>query len=515
LVAATADFTNTSTNATSYSWAFGDGATSTLQNPSHTYAAAGTYNVTLTATNGSCTSSISQNITVAGSGYNISGKTRYIGKANAGNPAPNLPTYNSVIYNIDNVIVTLKSYLSGTEIAKDTSDDSGNYQFNNIENGNYILEYDKFTVDSMLWVNGVNAIDVSVVKYLIASDTLLDPSRSFSAVYKKAANVDNNSSINAVDVARIKAKIGSPYSSSTNFPNGNWVALTKMVTVAGANVSLDLETISYGDYNASSSKYLGSSTTWGSGKAKSEDNIIEISNEAVITSDQTYFEVPLAVSLKMNDLSSLGLMLKYPDGYKLVDAFMPRTNGSKSGIKINPSLEEIIANDNDLLVTDENSQIRVVFATTDHFDVSAGDQLIVLGFSVRNDIVNAKDEFTLSGTGVVADQYGEENEGMYLVMPKVFMQGNSDDAGFEFSGYPNPVTENATISYNLPEAGTVRLVVYNSIGEAVRELVNETQANGKHSVIFTPGILPQGIYTFKLEFVSAEKSHCMVLKMVY
>ena len=32
-----------------YSWNFGDGATSTLQNPSHSYAAVGTYTVTLTA----------------------------------------------------------------------------------------------------------------------------------------------------------------------------------------------------------------------------------------------------------------------------------------------------------------------------------------------------------------------------------------------------------------------------------------------------------------------------------
>lgn len=34
----------------SWSWTFGDGGTSTAQNPSHTYTAAGTYNVTLTAT---------------------------------------------------------------------------------------------------------------------------------------------------------------------------------------------------------------------------------------------------------------------------------------------------------------------------------------------------------------------------------------------------------------------------------------------------------------------------------
>ncbi len=47
----TVNFTNQSTGATSYSWTFGDGGTSSLQNPSHTYTSAGTFTVSLTATN--------------------------------------------------------------------------------------------------------------------------------------------------------------------------------------------------------------------------------------------------------------------------------------------------------------------------------------------------------------------------------------------------------------------------------------------------------------------------------
>ncbi|MFN7972099.1 MAG: PKD domain-containing protein [Acidobacteriota bacterium] len=47
-------FTDLSTNApTSWGWDFGDGGTSTAQNPTHTYVAAGSYTVALTATNGS------------------------------------------------------------------------------------------------------------------------------------------------------------------------------------------------------------------------------------------------------------------------------------------------------------------------------------------------------------------------------------------------------------------------------------------------------------------------------
>lgn len=44
-------FTNYSQNAETYLWNFGDGETSALESPTHTYATAGAYNVVLTATN--------------------------------------------------------------------------------------------------------------------------------------------------------------------------------------------------------------------------------------------------------------------------------------------------------------------------------------------------------------------------------------------------------------------------------------------------------------------------------
>ena len=57
-------FTNLSQNAVGWSWRFGDGATSNEQSPSHTYFAAGNYNVNLTVNNANGTASKSATITV-------------------------------------------------------------------------------------------------------------------------------------------------------------------------------------------------------------------------------------------------------------------------------------------------------------------------------------------------------------------------------------------------------------------------------------------------------------------
>ncbi|WP_292380924.1 PGF-pre-PGF domain-containing protein [Methanosarcina sp. UBA289] len=60
----TISLTDKSTDATSWSWDFGDGSTSAEKNPTHIYSAAGNYNVVLTVNNEKGSSSKTQNIIV-------------------------------------------------------------------------------------------------------------------------------------------------------------------------------------------------------------------------------------------------------------------------------------------------------------------------------------------------------------------------------------------------------------------------------------------------------------------
>lgn len=91
-------FTDLSQHSTSRSWDFGDGATSTEQNPLHTYSAAGTYAVNLTAGNANGTSLKTAQITVletssessGGSSHSSSGNSDGGGAGGSPEPAKNV-----------------------------------------------------------------------------------------------------------------------------------------------------------------------------------------------------------------------------------------------------------------------------------------------------------------------------------------------------------------------------------------------------------------------------------------
>ena len=64
--------------------------------------------------------------------------------------------------------------------------------------------------------------------------------------------------------------------------------------------------------------------------------------------------------------------------------------------------------------------------------------------------------------------------------------------------YPNPFNPETAINYALPQAGHVRLAVYDMTGRAVRVLVDGVRSQGRHSVRFNAGNLPTGTYVYRL-----------------
>jgi ELWxxDGT repeat protein len=87
-------------------------------------------------------------------------------------------------------------------------------------------------------------------------------------------------------------------------------------------------------------------------------------------------------------------------------------------------------------------------------------------------------------------------------------------APYEFSlsqNYPNPFNPSAVIRYGIPEAGYVRLSVYDTFGRRVATLVDGERAAGTSSVVFQADGLPSGTYVYQLESGGRTMSRIMML----
>ncbi|MDD3536446.1 MAG: T9SS type A sorting domain-containing protein [Candidatus Cloacimonetes bacterium] len=82
--------------------------------------------------------------------------------------------------------------------------------------------------------------------------------------------------------------------------------------------------------------------------------------------------------------------------------------------------------------------------------------------------------------------------------------------------YPNPFNPETIISYELKDAASVRLEIYNLKGQLVRRLVNESQASGRYRIVFDAKDehqqpLPSGIYLYRLNAGEYRKTRKMML----
>ncbi|MCU0342191.1 MAG: T9SS type A sorting domain-containing protein [Ignavibacterium sp.] len=83
---------------------------------------------------------------------------------------------------------------------------------------------------------------------------------------------------------------------------------------------------------------------------------------------------------------------------------------------------------------------------------------------------------------------------------------------FELSqNYPNPFNPTTTIRFSLPEASTVKLTVFNILGQEIKTLVNEFKESGVHTINFDASELNSGIYIYKIEAGTYTQSRKMML----
>ena len=105
-------------------------------------------------------------------------------------------------------------------------------------------------------------------------------------------------------------------------------------------------------------------------------------------------------------------------------------------------------------------------------------------------------------SGIIA--VSSRMDGLFILAPSlsVGVSAESEELPAEvvLSGnYPNPFNPETTIRYALPQAGKVRLVVYDVLGQEVAVLVDGSRPAGHHTVRFDGDDLPSGSYVYRLQ----------------
>jgi len=82
--------------------------------------------------------------------------------------------------------------------------------------------------------------------------------------------------------------------------------------------------------------------------------------------------------------------------------------------------------------------------------------------------------------------------------------------------YPNPFNPSTVIKYNLNNHENVRLIIYNSAGQSIRELINSAQDAGEHMVSWDGKnnagmLLSSGVYYYQLCTDKYTQSKKMIL----
>ncbi|MBR9978079.1 MAG: T9SS type A sorting domain-containing protein, partial [Bacteroidetes bacterium] len=119
----------------------------------------------------------------------------------------------------------------------------------------------------------------------------------------------------------------------------------------------------------------------------------------------------------------------------------------------------------------------------------------------------------LAGTEVfvTADMFAAEESWEAAVTDRYATAVENADDGIEthidagtpqaelLRNHPNPFNPSTRIRYRLPEAGMVRVSVYNLLGVEVTVLQEDRQEAGRHEVQFDASGLPSGVYLYRLD----------------
>ncbi len=123
-------------------------------------------------------------------------------------------------------------------------------------------------------------------------------------------------------------------------------------------------------------------------------------------------------------------------------------------------------------------------------------------------MVDGTSKFVTKGIGITVNDQGFNQGSFKGAIINGVTIGTLTDVKFNTSilspielkqNYPNPFNPTTNISYKIPNSNEVKIIIYNSLGQIVKTLVNEFQKRGSYKIQFDGSNLSSGIYFYQIK----------------
>jgi len=362
---------------------------------------------------------------------------------------------------------SIKVYLVQNSLVIDStiSNTVGFYSFSNLINGTYEV----MATTNRLW-EGVNSTDALLIRRYSVGYI------PFNIMQQKSADVNLSGAINSSDALDVRKRVIFIINS---FAAGDWYFNNPEIIIDGSNKNCDIEGIIVGDINGSYNPNLLKTS-----------NPICLSYADYLT---TNINEEILYPIRISDgglFGAITLELVYP-------------KQELEFLGLDKNIHQISYN-----VADN----RILLAWDDVAgkEISANSEFITLKFKqIANKV---KGEFMLGDKCEFADIEGNIYKNIGITVPKLC---SVIPDNFNISqNFPNPFNPETKIEYSLPEAGFVRLEVFNILGQSISVIKDEFSDAGFYSFTFNASQLSSGVYFYKIDYRTITATHSAVKKMI-